>query len=540
MQAAVWIGVLLLLPRLAFAQPAAVARPTAPPEGTAVIRGRVLASDTGKPLTKALVRVALGVNQDRTVTTDERGIFELARLPAGRFTVFASKAGYVPIAYGQQNPRQTARPVELRDKQILENIDVTLPRGGVIVARITDDFGDPIQGIGVQAEQIRFVQGERVPTSAGGGIGFPFAMTNDRGEQRLIDLLPGEYYVSAGKSLGGASLGADPSGRMFVATYYPGTPTFSEAQRVLVSPGQETLVEFNLTTAKAHRIRGIVRASDGRIPANPRLSVQMPEGGNRGLSINGDGSFVIDDLVSGEHLITVAPPPGMAGGFDEYATVPVTIGDGDITGLVITTMKPGSATGRLVFDTGAPPDTLRPGAVALFTRTLAEGPLLVPRTTWGADWTFEITLLNGDRTIGLGAQSSGWYLRSVTQQGRYVTDVPLNFDNGTRRRTEVAGRATDSKNQPVLDYVAVLFADDEKRWGRQSRYIGTARSDQDGQFRLTGLPTGIYRAAALDVLETGEERDPELLQAIRNAATLIELSEDQPQSLTLRLLENQR
>jgi hypothetical protein len=71
------------------------ARDAASPEqktGTAIIRGRVVAADTGRPLRRA--RVALsGQNRatSRTATTDLQGRYELRDLPAGRYYVLDSE-----------------------------------------------------------------------------------------------------------------------------------------------------------------------------------------------------------------------------------------------------------------------------------------------------------------------------------------------------------------------------------------------------------------------------------------------------------------
>src|SRR5262245_58313073 len=61
------------------------------PAGTAVIRGLVL-SDTGAPVRRAQVRAnANGMPGARVATTDGDGRFELRELPAGRWTLSASK-----------------------------------------------------------------------------------------------------------------------------------------------------------------------------------------------------------------------------------------------------------------------------------------------------------------------------------------------------------------------------------------------------------------------------------------------------------------
>ena len=74
------------------------ARPAAQ-AGTAVVRGRVVAADTGKPLRRARVTLSgaeLG-REGRSTSTSLDGRFEIAELPAGRYTIRVSRSGYLPL-----------------------------------------------------------------------------------------------------------------------------------------------------------------------------------------------------------------------------------------------------------------------------------------------------------------------------------------------------------------------------------------------------------------------------------------------------------
>src|SRR5690242_17131316 len=84
--------------------------PQAPPRdnrpekpATARIRGRVIGGENGSALRRAVVMVmGEGLKGPKAATTDENGRYEITELPAGRFQVRASKAGYVALAYGQR------------------------------------------------------------------------------------------------------------------------------------------------------------------------------------------------------------------------------------------------------------------------------------------------------------------------------------------------------------------------------------------------------------------------------------------------------
>lgn len=62
---------------------------TSPQNGTGVIRGRVVAGDTGRPLRRVQITVSspeLG-RDNRTSNTDADGRYEVKELPAGRYTI---------------------------------------------------------------------------------------------------------------------------------------------------------------------------------------------------------------------------------------------------------------------------------------------------------------------------------------------------------------------------------------------------------------------------------------------------------------------
>src|SRR5688572_15337237 len=74
----------------------------APATGTALVRGAVVAADDSRPLRRAVVRVtAPELGEPRTTTTDISGRYEIRDLPAGRYVVTVSRAGFVTISHGQ-------------------------------------------------------------------------------------------------------------------------------------------------------------------------------------------------------------------------------------------------------------------------------------------------------------------------------------------------------------------------------------------------------------------------------------------------------
>jgi hypothetical protein len=68
-----------------------------------------------------------------------------------------------------------------------------------------------------------------------------------------------------------------------------------------------------------------------------------------------------------------------------------------------------------------------------------------------------------------------------------------------------------------------------------SRYIQSGRPDQNGRFRVSGLPPGEYSLIALDRLDDADSRDPEFLDRVRKAASSFTLMEAETKTFDLRL-----
>src|SRR5262245_27305372 len=79
-------------------------RDIAQTSGASTIRGRVAALDTGRPIRGAIVRAsAPELAEARSAATDAQGRYELRDLPAGRYTLTASK----PTCDGSRVPQDS-------------------------------------------------------------------------------------------------------------------------------------------------------------------------------------------------------------------------------------------------------------------------------------------------------------------------------------------------------------------------------------------------------------------------------------------------
>src|SRR5688572_4982423 len=227
---------------------------------TASISGRITTADTGAPLRRAEVRAISDRGLIRMATTDEQGRFVVRDLPAGTFSLHASKTGFVPLYFGQRRPFERRATIALTEGQ-KASADVGLPRAGAITGRIVDITGEPVMGARVQALRRRMVDGVRGLQSVGVGD-----TTDDTGAFRLYGLPPGDYYVTATpRSV------EDRTGRLAAAgapgrgapIFFPGTANRDEAQRITVDVSGEARADMQLFPVRTYRVSGIVLSANG-------------------------------------------------------------------------------------------------------------------------------------------------------------------------------------------------------------------------------------------------------------------------------------
>ena len=138
------------------------ARGPAPAVGTGVVRGRIVAGDTGMPLRRARVMLnSLGKGEPRVTLSDTDGAFAFDALPAGRYQLHGSKARYVDGSWARDDPAPPGRPFELADGQTFDSVVLTLAAAGVITGRVLDDYGDIVPGVTVMPMRYRTINGER-------------------------------------------------------------------------------------------------------------------------------------------------------------------------------------------------------------------------------------------------------------------------------------------------------------------------------------------------------------------------------------------
>ena len=512
-------------------------------QGTASIRGLVTSTDTNSPVRRAQVRATSpDTRSARLSTTDADGRFELRDLPAGRWTISASKGGFVTQQFGQRHPFESVEPIDISDGQRF-TANFTLSRGSAITGRVSDEFGDPITGARVQVLRSQVQQGRRrlVPTANG-------AQTDDTGAFRVFGLAPGEYYVAASLQAAPADSSTNPVS--YAPTYFPGTGNIADAQRITLTLGTEQSgINFVLQPVRAVRVSGTVVDSNGA-PTQALLNLTPAGfGDDGGLQLGNparvlpDGSFTILNVVPGEYVLTVNGRPN-GNATPEVASMPVTVGNDDLAGVSIATSKGGTIRGTIVADNNAKVATTN---IQVSVQALRPAPgNFQPRTQVSSGGTFELNGLIGAQVLRVDRLPDGWTVKSIRANGRDITDTALEFRGSeaatvqvvlTNRISEVSG-AVKANGQPVTSASVVLFPEDAAQWVFPSRRVRMVRVDQTGVFRAQSLPPGErYLAVAVDYLEQGEFQDPLFLERMRGRATAFSLTDGENKNVDLTLVE---
>jgi hypothetical protein len=332
--------------------------------GTGEISGVVMVSGTGSPVRRGRVTLSgAELRGGRTAITDDQGRFTFQLLPAGRFSMTASKPGYVDVAYGAKRPGRPGTPVQLADGQRVDKLTIVIPRGGVITGVVVDENGEPAPGTQVRAMRYVMRTGERALTFSGQD------QTDDRGQYRIFGQQPGDYVLSAvprnlnpatdmrqlimsqaaalqstlGQSAqsgrGAAMIGnlgamANSPGAQqamaelaqqlgipeaagsvaYAPVYYPGTASPAGAAAITLGVGEERSgVDFQLQLVPTARVAGVVTSQDGTVPSNVQISLvpssavgSAPmEIGTFGTRVDGNGQFTFRDVTPGQYTLHV-------------------------------------------------------------------------------------------------------------------------------------------------------------------------------------------------------------------------------------------
>lgn len=565
MRTCAWLAfpLLLSLAAPADAQVGAGAPPAPPPPplapvagatlntGTASIKGRVVAADTGRPLRRAQVRVAapeLG-GMGKSAGTDPDGYFEFTELPAGRYSINVTRGGYLPMQLGQRRFGETGTPLQVAEGDVHDGVNFTLPRASTISGRIVDESGQPVGAAAMYAMQWQYFSGRRQLVPISGGIG---TRSDDTGYYRLQGVPPGDYYVMAAS---GETWAADEDPDVtfgFSPSYYPGVAGPGEAQLVRVGVGQDVAsIDFSLVPVRSVTLSGIALGFDGAPLASTSVALSQEVRGPNTMSMSmigsartsGDGWWKLERVLPGEYTLRVSAPG--ADGRPESTTMPIYVSGADIEGIVLA-VDPGLVVaGEVEADQGLelPAGSLRV-AVAPLRSTSSS---IAPGADDGVvrdDGSFSRRSHSGQSMITVSPLPPGWAIKAIEIDGDNHAGRPVDLKGGrhlhgvkivlTNRFPTLTGTLTDDRGNPAVGTV-VLFPQDDARWIDGTGAVRTARPDQSGVYRFSAVRPGTYFVVALEYLPPGQVNDPEFLAKLQGEAERIRAQEGQAATLNLRV-----
>lgn len=511
-----------------------------------------------------IVLMTTAVGRPQSVTTDNQGAFVFRDLPAGSYRLRAApsqyEAQYLAVVFGAKKPngpgsQDFGRTLTVADGQTLEGVTLTLPRGCVIAGQVTDENGTPLARV-----QIR---GTLYSPSVPRGLSVGGASTDDRGQFRLFGLQPGDYLIAAQAPNGtfmppNQKESSEP--RIgFLTTFFPGTPDEGAAQRVHVDTGAEVAgVDIRMASGRLFHIEGTVVDSQGR-PV--RASGSLAQGNGTASMMGGgfgtdpQGHFQMQNVQPGEYRLVVraaqiGPQGPQATGQpapQEMAVLPLSVQD-DIENVLVR-LSPGvTITGQVTFDSGLPPLPAGMTSPRVSVMVAPGDPVNMPGignvrgVAAESDLTFTLKGLMGEYLVR--GNTDGASLKSVLLDGGVdITDTPHEFKDGdhvvlvmTTRTSVVQGTVTDGTGAPVTDALVILFPEDQGAWRQNSTRVRRATTDQNGQFRLTGVLAGQYLIVPESQDAVTPLTDASEFAPLAKLATSVVVNESEQRTVDLKLL----
>jgi hypothetical protein len=378
-----------------------------------------------------------------------------------------------------------------------------------------------------------------------------------------------------GIGIGSSELSAPPieDGKIFVypTVYYPSTTSPLTAAIIRIGPGDErTTIDFQLRPVVTSRISGVLMGPGGPevhtaldlIPASADVMQRDYDFATATTSTDGTGAFVFLGIPPGAYTIRalkIPPRPittstlttviqtgtstisSGGGGVsarppvpDEptyWASMPVTVGERDITDLGLTLRTGARLSGHVEFDgTALKPATerLMQATVAVSdadARTRSSHQFTMGSGVFDATGNFKTYQLPAGRYVVRGPAFPNWAFKGAFLNGRDVSDTPLELDaedignivlTYSDRPTELIGTARNSKGPDDLATILV-FPAQQNLWtnhGSTPRRFKTVRVGADGVFRVTSVPSGDYVVVGVHGYVPPEWQDPAFLRKL--------------------------
>jgi protocatechuate 3,4-dioxygenase beta subunit len=589
------LALILLLPLAVSAQIATAGRgvqqpgaaganaaPLPPPTPTAdlaTMEGHIVNALSGTPLRKATINLsrqnngplAAGARGNYSATTDASGHYSIAGIEPGSYRINVDHTGFLNMAYNARRPGGPGTALDLARAQKMTGVDFRLTPHGVVSGKITDEDGDPIEGVQIQMMRLAYNQGRKQLQNNGG------ASTNDLGEYRIASIMPGKYYLCAiyrGRRIMPGDPGSDTPQEDYVTTFFPGVTDIAAASTVDMGPGDQ-MQGVNLRLTKTHTVRVLGHVVDNSSPAQPppdagrggitnvvtgqlanlannvngRIQLRMqprnslnPNGLNTNAPVKGDGSFEFPSVAPGSYyLIAIANQGGRNGA--HAARQAVDVGESNVEGVNLAINPGADVTGHVHYD-GDAPTPLPSLTVRLSPREQTLGVPAPPAAKVDADGSFhfdDVNLENYNVNINT---PQGLYLKSVRSGTNDVLVSGLDLANGSAsldillglNPPQVGGSVVNAESgQPAVAVTVVLMPREKERQDL-TYFYSTATSDQYGNFNFDRVTPGDYQVYAWEDVQFGQWFDPEWMKPYLGKGETLTAKEGSPVNVKLTMI----
>ena len=512
------------------------------------IDGTVVNAITGEVLKKVHLTLR-PLDQQKALpyggSTDANGHFVMDDIDPGRYTLTASRNGFIAQSYSPDGNARRVATLTLATGQKIKDLIFKLTPQGVIIGRVIDEDGEPLADVSVQAMVFQYQRGIRQLLPAGG------TSTNDLGEFRLHNLRPGKYIISASRNqrmimarnerVVGSAQAAQLSDEGYITTYYPSAASAGGATQVEIAPGGQ-VSGINIALVRAHTvsIKGHVSLPTGipepsaNVSLLPRDNVVILYQQYPPQAIDARGNFEIRGVASGSYWLR---SNCALDGKPFVARLPVDVGTSDVEGIELTLQPPLELAGHVVMEGDA--ELKNP---AIFISFRQKNSFSSPGTQVKNDLTFKLG--NLERTaydISVTGLPQDFYLKSVRTGPEDVTETGIDLSTGSPEDLTITinpnggtieGSAQSAKDEPAAGALVTLIPDASHRsllW-----LFKTANTDQNGHFTIRGVRPGEYQIYAWESVEPVAYQDPEFLKTYEGQA--VSMKEGSQESVQLKLI----
>jgi Carboxypeptidase regulatory-like domain len=455
--------------------------------------------------------------QSYSAMTDGDGRYRITGLPAGTFTLEAQLPAYVD----EKKSGSRQRSITLDRGEQVENVDLSLVRGGVITGRITDSKGNPLIAKQVRLQIVK-EEGARDVNLIQAVPGLnDFFETDDRGIYRAYGLPEGKYLVSVGSGVFG-----DVSHK-YPLTYHPDATDEKQATIIDVREGSEaTGIDIRIVseTETYEALGRVIDADTGEpVPQASLVCIKTEESGaapenlSKNAVSDAQGNFRFTGLPSGRYSVSLSPEffsskPG------EYYTEEnnFSIAGSNLSGVEVRARRGGAISGVVVFENSRDPArTARPAQLmltAVVTKRSDPQPAFgmsgQSATKINSDGSFRVSGLSpGEVKFGVFSFAGGRSPELVRverdgsqvvgnleiKRGEVISGVRLVLALGTgviRGQVEIVGGGLpdDATLQAIANRAGTLNSD-----GGDNKKI----VDKKGRFVFEGLLDGEYEVIVL-------------------------------------------